>query len=261
LGDVLQSGIYHNGRVWLVLNNSGKITPVDNSGKAIKGEIKNLKSPRYILPVNGDTAWVTDLFDNHIYRVNLASSVVIDKIACPGWNEEIISAGNHILVANNKGRVYFFSKDGSLTDSIVVKSGCHWLQLDKAGYAWSLSSDSGKSELNRIDVNSKKTINTIAFNGSSSRLKMNIAKDSLYLLNNGLYAISINASSMPALPLFVENGITEYGLAVDPYTGLIYLSNAKDYVSRGEIIVLLQNGVVKNRFNSGISPTDFLFFL
>lgn len=260
LGDVLQSAVYHDGKVWLVLNNSGKLTPVDISGKGGLKEITGLKSPRYVLPVKGDIAWVTDLYDNRIAVVDLKSATVTGYISCNGWTEQLLRAGQEIAVANFNGKVFFYSEEGVLKDSVLLRSGARWLETDKEGKFWALASDSGKSILYRINPGLRQVEKSYQVkSGFSQQLAMNKGKDTILFIAGGLYAMDIHADVVPSVPLFSEAGAAYYGLAVDPESNLVYLSDAEDYVSKGEVVVLRTSGAIVHRFRSGINPCGFLF--
>jgi hypothetical protein len=92
------------------------------------------------------------------------------------------------------------------------------------------------------------------------RLDLNKAKDSLYFIAGGLFAMAANAGSFSGAALYQKSGENLYGLGIDPFNGDIYLANAKDYVSKGDIIVLTAAGKEKARFSSGIIPSGFLFY-
>jgi hypothetical protein len=262
LGDVLQSGLVHDGKIWLVLNNSGKLVAIDPLTFKWMAEIKGLKSPRYILPVRGDTAWVSDIWGNELAIVNLKTNQLLGKIPCKGWTEQMQFVNQQVAVANSTGHVFFFSPVGKKLDSIQVRTGARWIETDKNGKLWVMASDSGKSVLYKINPVSKKTEMQLAFSagGYGQKLAMNASRDSLYFLNNGLFKMSVEAAVLPVSALFSESKSNYYGLAVDPASGLVYLADAKDYVSKGEVIVLYGSGVVKQRFAAGINPADFLFF-
>jgi DNA-binding beta-propeller fold protein YncE len=69
-----------------------------------------------------------------------------------------------------------------------------------------------------------------------------------------------NPDSFSAVrPSFVTDGtviVNPYALDVDPATGDVYVGDAKDYVSSGEVFCFDKNGKKKFSFNvtPGISP-------
>ncbi|MCC7297357.1 MAG: hypothetical protein IT244_03410 [Bacteroidia bacterium] len=261
LGDVLQSGYVGDNGVWLVMNNSGKLVCIDRNTFKFKSEIKGLKSPRYVV-IDGETAVVSELYDNRIHIVNLKTNAQ-SHIQVNGWTEQLCLTAKGIAVASKRGAVYWLnSNKTAIEDSTLVRSGAGWMATDKNGKLWLLASDSGKSMLYKINVETRRIENQmpVGSGGYSQKIAMSLHKDSVFFLGNGVFGMPISALEAPTVPLFVEKGANYYGLAVDPFSGNLYVSDAKDYVSKGEVIVLHGNGAVVHRFNTGINPGEFLFY-
>ena len=70
IGDVLQSTIRLGDKLFLVVNNSSKIEVVDVATFRSIGNIAPLNSPRYILPIDSSTAYVSDLYEDKIYVID-----------------------------------------------------------------------------------------------------------------------------------------------------------------------------------------------
>ena len=79
LGDVAQSLSFINDKFYLVVNNSGKISVCDNQFKKIT-QITNLSSPRYLLPVTNQKAYVSDYNANAISIIDLNSNLKTGSI-------------------------------------------------------------------------------------------------------------------------------------------------------------------------------------
>jgi streptogramin lyase len=257
---VLQSGVVSDSLLWLVLNNSGKIVAVDPSTFVFKKEIKGLKSPRFLLSTGNGEAWVTDLYENHISILDLRNAKIKSQVPCPAWTENLLISGSEIAVSSSVGKLYWFDKStGQLKDSTGLRTGSKWLQQDKNGDIWALASDSGKSVLYRINSTNHSVEKALSFTGAAMKLAMNPGKDSLYFLADGVFAMPVNASLIPTVPIFSESTFTYYGIAVNPKNGNVYVGNARDYVSKGEVVVLKSSGGLIHRFACGINPGDFVF--
>ena len=104
LGDVAQSMTIHDGKGWVVVNNSHVVFAIDLTTFREVGRITNLTSPRYIHFVSDNKAYVTQLWDNRIFIVNPKSYSVIGHIACPnmtmetGSTEQMVQYGDYLFV-------------------------------------------------------------------------------------------------------------------------------------------------------------------
>lgn len=87
IGDVAQSLSFINNKFYLVVNNSGKIIVCDNQFKRLT-QITNLSSPRYILQITNQKAYVSDYNGNSINIIDLNSNTKTGSISCKGWTEK-----------------------------------------------------------------------------------------------------------------------------------------------------------------------------
>ena len=92
-----------------------------------------------------------------------------------------------------------------------------------------------------------------------SELVINPAGDQLYFLLNGVRTVGINDQKIETEAFIPSDDRLFYGLAVDPQNGLIYLSDAKDYVQRGDILIFSDAGKLHTQFKAGIIPASFYF--
>ena len=71
IGDVLQSICSFQDKLYLVVNNSQKISVLNAKTWKEIHTITGFNSPRYFLPVNTQKAYVSDLYENAVYVLNL----------------------------------------------------------------------------------------------------------------------------------------------------------------------------------------------
>ena len=140
IGDVLQSITVASGFGYLVVNNSSKIEVIDMATLSSEGAIGGFTSPRFMLPVSGIKAYVTDLFANHIAILDLRTGNVNDTIAFPGWGEEMLAHQGEVFVTNvNRPYLYIIDSGSDLvTDSVAVGIGGNSLRMDADGNIWVL---------------------------------------------------------------------------------------------------------------------------
>jgi len=263
LGDVCQSMQLFNGKGYVVVNNSGKVVVVDPSTFMATATITGFNSPRYFLPVSNSKAYVTDLHANSIAVVDLSTNTITGSIHCPGWTEELVLAYGKAFVTNEtRDKVYVIDTgNDQVTDSITVSMGGNSIVTDANGKFWVMCS-SASSKLYRIDPVSMQVEASHAFPNSSDspwRLKINSGNDTLYYLNSDVYRMPINASALPSTSFVSANGRNLYGIGIEPNSGVVYVSDAIDYVQRGTVYRYKPDGSLINSFQAGIIPGDFCF--
>lgn len=266
LGDVLQSMILHNGRGYLVVNNSSKVVVVDPNSFVATATITGLPSPRRLLPVSNAKAYVTDLQANAISVVDLQTHTVTGSIACPGWTEDLVlSFGKAFVTNQNRRYVYVIdTATDQVIDSIAVSRGGNSIVEDAQGKLWvACSGGSGTPPaLHRIDPATFQVEATFPFGGPSDspwRLTTNGDHAQLYFLNEHVYRMAITDAALPSTPLIAANDRNFYGLGVDPDNGTVYVADAIDYTQRGVVFRYAPDGTAINSFLAGRIPAGFVF--
>ncbi|MBP8823298.1 MAG: hypothetical protein KBH07_06615 [Flavobacteriales bacterium] len=266
LGDVLQSMQLVDGKGYLVVNNSGKVVEVDTATFAATATITGLTSPRYLLPVGGGKAYVTDLYANAISVVDLHAHTVIGAIPCPGWTEELVlSAGKAFVTNKNKAYVYVVDTGSDqVVDSIGVSRGGNSIVEDAHGKLWVACTGGAGTQaaLYRIDPVSMSVEASFPFSSPSAspwRLVINGERTVLYFLNDDVCRMNITDTALPAGPLIPADGRTFYGLGVDPADGTVHVSDAIDYTQRGRVFRYTSEGVALGDFLAGRIPGGFVF--
>jgi hypothetical protein len=116
--------------------------------------------------------------------------------------------------------------------------------------------------LHRIDPATHKvtlTLNFPSLNDAPSRLKINASGDSLYFLDNGIFRMNINATSLPSAPLISPGKHKYYGLGIDAVSGIIYGSDALDFTQPGIVFRFRADGTQIDSFRTDPGPGDFYF--
>ncbi len=266
VGDVAQSLTNINSKFYLVVNNSGKIIVCDAQFKKVT-QITNLSSPRYILPVTNQKAYVSDYNANAISVLDLNSNTKTASIPCSGWTEQMVLIYNKAFVTNMKRNYTYVinTVNDTKADSIHVGINAGSSVVDKNDKVWVLSSgDNANSvlgKLSRIDPVTNIVEATYQFptNNSPNSLCLNKTKDTLYFLNGGVFKMAINSQALPATA-FIANGTKNfYGLGINPNDFSIYVADALDYVQRSTIYIFDANGNQKSYFKAGINANGFYF--
>lgn len=266
LGDVCQSMQLFNGKGYVVLNNSGKVVVVDPTTFVSTATITGFTSPRYLLPVSDNKAYITDLYGNSIAVVDLGSNSITGHITCPGWTEELALAEGNVYVTN-KSRSYVYvinTATDLLEDSIAVSHGSNSIVADTNGKLWvACTGGSGTPPaLYRIDPQADSVEAVFPFPSTSDspwRLTMNSSKDTLYYLNGDVFRMAIASAALPSSAFVAAAGRNFNAIGVEPQTGILYVADASDYVQRGTVYRYRPDGSVVNTFLAGIIPGGFVF--
>jgi len=274
LGDVAQSMVIRDNLGYIVINNSGKVYVINASDGKYVGKITGLTSPRYIHFVNSEKAYITDLYAGQITIVNPITYQITGAIITTGhasteqmvqWNDFLFvscwSFDNTVLVIDTR------------TDLVIdeIKTGKQpgGLVLDKFNKIWTLCdggwSKSGTTSripmLQRIDPVTR-TIDksfSLSADAKPSRLAINGTGDSLLFINDGIWKIGVNQTTIGDHPFLSTANHLYYSLAINPQTSEIYLSDAIDYMQRGLIYRFSALGAKIDSFKTGIIPGAFCF--
>lgn len=273
LGDVAQSMTIIDSLAYIVVNNSGKIYIINKNTCKYSAKITNLTSPRYMLKINEQKAYLSDYKDKRIVVINLLSNTISGYININHTSEKLVKFNNKVFVTSwsydNKVMVIDSEVD-LLIDSIIVGKQPNSIVIDKNNKLWVLC-DGGfygssygqeNAKLIRINPTNNQIEKTLAFsdiNMSPTELSMNMTKDTLFYLNNGIFKQSINEENLNSSVFITQANQLFYGLSLDSVTGKIYISDVVDYVSNGTIYIYSQSGKLLNSYKAGVNPGEFCF--
>ncbi len=284
LGDVLQGGVKANGKIYLVLNNSGKVVIVNSSDFIQTGEVSNLNNPRYAVVVDGKlfvSQWNGWGQKGAVMVYNTNGSEKIDSIPVGTGAEGIIYAAGKVWVANSGG----YGVDSTVTvintstlqveKTINVGYCPKEFTVDANGKVWVLCSGTTIYDAN-WNVAGHKPSSLVAINTSTmsveksvnlfndmhpSHIDISVDKQTIYFGGgfgfNGIYNVQIAASSISQTPLV--SGYF-YGFNVNPINGDIYTLEAPNFTSAGSLKVYNSDGSgPKKTVSVGIGPNGVLF--
>ncbi len=267
LGNVCQSITKHNSSYYIVMNNSNKIVVANTSDFVKTATINGFNSPRYILPITYNKAYVSDLYSNSVQVVDLNTNTISGSIPCMPGTQEMVLIYNEAFITNSNSNYCYIANTTNdvLTDSINVGKGNSNICIDKYSKIWVLSSgnnaagQSGRlSKINPVTLQIEQTLN-FNLGESPHKLCINKTKDTLYYLNNGVFQFQINSSILPANALISQGSKFYYGLGVNPKDYRIYVSDAIDYVQKSKIEIYKPDGTFISKFNAGIISNSFMF--
>lgn len=279
LGDVFQSMLIDNDRIYLAINNSDKVAVIDKTTYKLTGNI-SVPKPRYLLKLNADKMYVSSLYNAQINIVNPSSLQVTGKIDIDYKNSEGLTALNGKVYACNWDTAcnYFYEIDpnkDSITARIAIAGrASQQVLVDKNQMLWVLAGNVYKGKvatLTQINPQTRSIVKSFTFPSGADIMKpcFNPTKDTLYFLGvnynggtdyNGVYRMPIDAGALP-VNLFIPAQPLQYfwGLAVDSVSNQIYVADPKGFIQNGTISIYQTDGSKIKSFNVGIGPGFFIF--
>lgn len=275
-GAVLQSmGIYGDSG-YLVMNGDGNIIRVNLSDFKETGRIGELGSPRYIHFMSADKAYISKIGSGDIIIVNPRDMKVTGKIetGLPS-TEQFIQNGKYAYV-NSWSYGNCIIKLDTETDKIAailqIGEQPKSMAIDCNGKLWVITDGGWTTEGTKKEKPALHIVNLDTFTeekkfefgewDSVSGITANKEGNMLYYINSGVFAISCNADGLPETPLIsAPEGSSFYALTVSPLDSDIYVSDAKDYTSKGSVTRYSASGEKKSAFDVGICPGNFCWLI
>lgn len=269
-GDVVQSMTVHNGRAYIVVNNSGKIEVVNASSFEGEATIEGLASPRYFLPINEDKAYVTNLTfggSTTLDIIDLKTNEVTKTIPT-GWGEQMVMSDGKVFVGimNSYDMMVVDATTDEVVQTLSVTYSPNSLQVDENGKVWVLSDGGYYGEdiaaLRRIDPITLQTEQVFTFDANTApqKLTINGTGDKLYYLENGqVWRMEIDDATLPDNPFISSDDYSFYSLGVDPANNYIYTTDAGDFQSKGNVLYFRPDGTPIDIFEGGVIPGSFCF--
>lgn len=287
IGDVGQSLTLLDGKLYLVVNNSNYIYKVD-AGTLVCDTtqpymLTDFISPRYMLPVAPNKAYVSDLSSRELWIVNPQDMTHNGSISMGKSTETMVQVGNELYVTNwsraylpgmenNTVQVVDINNDIKVAD-ITVGMEPNGMVVDKDGFVWVLCegdsydlSANVPSTLWRIDPRTKTSTLVKSFEEQALCLDIDPAGQNLYYIYGGDWTVGgdlrrFNIETLSQDESFVieSEGRMFYKIAVNPENGDIYLTDAKTYVQNGTVYRYSFDGVLLSSFDAGICPGKMVF--
>lgn len=267
LGDVGQSLLQLDGKIYLVVNNSGKIEVLNSSDFKSVMTIQGLNSPRYLLKVGTDKAYVTDLYAKKITILKLSTGTKIGEIPLPYWTEELLLLNGKVYIGTvENDKVYLVDPvSDAITDSIQTAFSPGSLAADKEGNLWVLcyGSETASQNGSVYKITAPGNSASLLHNFQvplpyGSMLTTNRLSDSLFVLASDVYGFPISNPNFSS-PIVERNGRNLTAIGYDSNSFRLYVADSKDFNQKGEIFVHKPEGVAVDSFLAGVIPGMFLF--
>ena len=291
LGDVGNDLQIYGGKLWAVVNCSNLVEVMDVATARHLGVV-SVPNCRYIT-FHDRYAYVSsyagpvDVDPNarlgYVARIDTSSLQVIDTCVVGYQPEEMVITQGKLYVANSGGyRVPDYDHTVSVIDlasfkeikKIDVAPNLHRMELDAYGHIW-VSSRGDYYDIQPmtfiVDTNSDCVIDQLDLLACSD---MTLCGDSLYVYNNTWsyftqtsdvnYAIVNTKTREVVTRRFITDGTetqfqNPYGIAVNPNTHEIFVTDARDYITPGKVYCFSSEGRLKWSANTGDIPSRIVF--
>jgi len=292
LGDVGNDIRVYGSKLYAVINVSNKVEVMDVKTAKRLGQI-DIPNCRYITFANGK-AYVSaytgpvSIDPNAplglVAEIDTASLAITREVTVGYQPEELAIVDNKIYVANSGGyRPPNYDSTISVIDissfrelkKINVAINLHRLKADRYGHLIVTSRGDYYNTPSKVFVVDTKTETVIhRFDIAGSNLA--VAGDTAFLYgsefnyNTGSFEVTYNMIDLKNLQLLNKSFITDgteaeiqmpYGLAVNPVTRDIFVTDAKDYVSPGTLFCFDPSGKKKWSVTTGDIPAHIAFVI
>lgn len=289
LGDVGNDMAIYGNKLYVVVNNSNKVEVLDKASAKKIGQI-NIVNCRYITFHKGKayvSAYLGSIGDPNaangmVAEIDTASLMITRKVEVGRQPEELAVIGNNLYVANSGG---YSPPNYESTVSVVdlldfkeisrieVAKNLHRLKADRYGDLYVTSRGDYYGIPSKIYVIDTKT--------ETIKTKFDIAASQLVIDDDIAYIYSTEWSYISGENIigyhmldvknekvlnrsFISDGterkiILPYGIAINPETKDVYVTDAKDYVSPGTIYCFDASGKLKWSTATGDIPAHFAF--
>lgn len=270
LGDTGNDIDVYGNKIYLVVNVSSYVAVLDKSTLKLLKQIplidgSRARQPRQLAFADG-LAYVT-CFDGKVAMID-TSTLSVSGFLDAGRNPEgIVTTQQYIVVANSGGlsapnfdnRIMVYDRSNKqLVKTITVADNPTSLIAighdSVVCYSRRSSTTGSMAELQTVDLESGQITSTLLPAGSLAQ-----SGDSVKYLyaDGGRLKVDTwvqNKPSQRRLTLLEGQVMTPYNFVVEPVTGKLLITDARDYVSTGQLKFFSRSGQLVKSINVGLNP-------
>jgi hypothetical protein len=285
IGDTANDMVLHGDTLYVAVSTSRTIEVIRASTGKWLGRIRFSgvrQEPRHIAILNDTTAFVTLLNDDSVQEFNPRTFALKGAPIQVGPSPEGIAiTEKYIFVANSGFGDFRANEPKAGTISVVEVAGKREIALlrgmpnvrevllspDKRSlYATYTHLPAQKDSLGGIVEFDIEALLERRRWRVKEPLSITLRNDSLFCISaRGVEAIPLK-QTMPNLMLHqsllipAQTDNAWYSLAAHPSNGQLWIGNAKNFQTNGEVLIFQVQGSLQQRFEVGISPNTILFF-
>jgi glycine cleavage system H lipoate-binding protein len=275
IGSIAQSVAFSNDQVFIVVNNSNKIEIVNRKTFKSEGTQYGLNLPDEVMYLN-EKLYVTEWVNFNGDRGNLVvidphAGTILKRIAVGVTPSKMAFVnGTHLAVLNSgDSTVSYVNLSGELVEktfevnqnpnSIVSLGGSKFAVLCGGNPSWKGQETAGSLHFFEFANESSRSVfsqNTL----HPTLLNKNSNNQLGYALDGKLVLMSAGSTQVTETPWFTHNGISGiYGLGYNESDQHWWISDAKDFSSKGMVYRVNKSAALADSFATGIVPRNFGF--
>jgi DNA-binding beta-propeller fold protein YncE len=270
LGNVAQSMVLYQNKGYIVVNNSRRIEVIEPQTAKSLATFEGFTSPRYLLPIGNDKAYLSTIYETFIYLIDLNTGRIEDTIELGFWSEKMfrLDAQNVMVVSHDSQELVVLNPQTHQIRTVLrVGRGAKSVVVQENGTAWVLTAgaaagQSGAAQLFRIEApwQAVELVQTFSAQNRIRQLALsNDQKTLFYVQDQDLIAYEIATQRTSVLVEKLPASLV-YNLAHDPKNPHIYLADALDYVQEGIVWQYhSRTGQLLGQYSVGVIPNDFCF--
>ncbi|SDH27371.1 hypothetical protein SAMN04489796_10295 [Winogradskyella thalassocola] len=277
-GVYLQSIGFNDDKAYIVVD-AGTITVVNRyTFEKLTTISTGLTTPRFI-DFDDNIAYVSDwgdpfdATDDYIAVVNLTTNTVFSTILVSEGPEQVLEKSGKIYVSHKGGYgvnnvISVINISDNSVETITVNDVPDEMFIDESGDLLVLSSGANQSWLTppveteaaitRIDLSDNSIISNLEFPaGQHPGLMAYDDGAAYYVLNNKVYSLADNATSLPTTSLFDISTSYTYGLAVDD--NQLFVTDASFTGNSTLLVYDISSRTETNSFSVGVGASKIYF--
>ena len=187
-----------------------------------------------------------------------------------GSTEQMVQKGKYVYVNcwSYQNRILKIDTEtDQIVDELTIGIQPTSLVLDANGKLWTVTDGGYEGSPYGYEAPALYRINPeemlveqrfdFSFGDSPSEIQINGDASKIFWINNDIWEMDINATTLPSKPFLPSKGTIYYGLTISPVNGDVYVADAIDYVQQGKIYRYSSSGEYIDEFYAGIIPGAF----
>jgi hypothetical protein len=282
LGDTGNDLQRYGSKLYVVVNGSSQVEVLDaRNGMSLKQipffNEATARQPRSIAFWK-EKAYVCS-FDGTVARID-TSSLAIEAFVTVGRNPDGIAASNNKLYVSNSGGLDYGSILGydhtvsvlsteSFTEAKRIEVGPNpgRIKADNFGHVYVSVRGDYKTELGKwVSIDAQSDAVAATYDFAVTNFDLSGDKAYFYSFDDATKESTIGVFNLKTKSVetkaFIQDGTplkTPYGITADPESGSVYITDAGDYISSGDVYCFSESGILAYTLtNVGINPNTVL---